>query len=61
MSDASPMLLDLENCYVVTEEGSIDSNFATGKLQVESEGNGPSSACDLCGIARQQSACGFAL
>lgn len=42
MSDASPMLLDLENCYVVTEEGSIDSNFATGKLQVESEGNGPS-------------------
>lgn len=42
MSDTSPMLLDSDSCYVVAEDGSIDSNFATGKLQVESEALGPS-------------------
>ena len=42
MSDGASMLLNVDNCYVIADDGSIEPNFATGKLQVESESGGPS-------------------
>ena len=36
------MLLNLDNCYVVGEDGSVDIEFVTGKLQLEQESGGPS-------------------
>lgn len=36
------MLLNLHNCFVVGDDGSVDLEFVTGKLQVEAESGGPS-------------------
>ena len=42
MSDPTPMLLNVDNCYVIADDGSLELNFATGKLQVDEEAGGPS-------------------
>ena len=42
MSESTPMLLNSDNCYVIAEDGSLEINFATGKLQVDEESGGPS-------------------